>query len=322
MKYKSNVCNYETNDKSNINRHENSVAHKQLSENYHSVIITQQNNTNKFKCDCGKQFQYSSGLSRHKNHYCENNKQKEQTISIEAFELMKKQMEEYYQQQLKSKEMEVEIKYLKQQNQELKSFVRSGKYGNTTYNISIKKYVQEYFSDAPALEGIKDYAKLKYDGDDFVETLVHYYNNQILHKYLGDFIVLYYVKANPSEQSIWNSDVSRLTYLIKELLSNNDSIWNHDPKGYKTKNYIVNPLLKYVKNCLNKYWMDNIDSFKIVDFQSLIPLQEKFIIVHKIKKDIDNGILADEIVKYIAPKFYMNKINTDSDTFVDHFIEY
>lgn len=41
--------------------------------------------------------------------------------------------------------------------------------------------------------------------------------------------------------------------------------------------------------------------------RSLIELQEKFISIHKIKKDIDNGIIADEIVKYIAPKFYFSK---------------
>ena len=46
-----------------------------------------------------------------------------------------------------------------------------------------------------------------------MDTLVYNYENKNLHKYLGDFIIGHYKKDNPSEQSMWSSDVSRLTYL-------------------------------------------------------------------------------------------------------------
>jgi hypothetical protein len=302
-----------------------SLAHTQLTQVNHTNTTQINSSVNSDRLvnscckKCGKQVSSPASLSRHNKYYCKG--KSDNMVVVEdrnRIAQLEKQLVEY-QQLLKTKEIEIENKFLKKENAELKSFIRSGKYGNTTYNISIKKYVQDNFSDAPALEGIKDYAKLTYDEDDFVTTIINNYNNGVLHKYFGDFIVLYYVRDNPSEQSIWNSDVSRLTYLIKELLANNESIWNQDPKGTKIKSYVINPLLKYIKNYLTKYWMDNIDCFKSMEIRSLVELQENFISIHKVKKDIDSGLIADNIVKYIAPKFYMNKIlaNNGTELFID-----
>ncbi|QKF93729.1 zinc finger protein C2H2-type protein [Fadolivirus algeromassiliense] len=328
MKYKCTTCNYETNDKSNFNKHINSVAHIQLTQSINTINTKINTNVNtnvnqelpsNFLClICNKTFSSAPSLSRHKNHYCKN-QNNNQTDKDKQIELLKQQLIEY-QQAMKDKEIE----YLKKEVNELKSFIRSGKYGNTTnYNISIKKYVQQHYSDAPALEGVKDYAKLTYDETDFIETIISKFNNDVLHKYLGDFIIQYYKKDNPSEQSIWNSDVSRLTYVIKELLENNQSIWNHDYKGVKTKNYVITPLLKYIRKSIDKYWMDNIDTFKVLETRELVQLQENLIILQKVKRVIDNESLADEIVRYIAPEFYMNKTNKNELDInkIEHFID-
>jgi len=36
-------------------------------------------------------------------------------------------------------------------------------------------------------------------------------------------------------------------------------------------------------------------------------LQNVYLTIHKIKKDITNDVLATDIIKYITPHFYMNK---------------
>ena len=155
-----------------------------------------------------------------------------------------------------------------------------------------------------------------------IASLVYNFNNNCLHKYLGDFIVKYYKKNDPAQQSLWNSDVSRLTYIIKELLVSKESIWNHDYKGVQTKNYIVNPLLKHIRTCIDEYWITNIDYIQSGDIEAVKNMQSTYITMHKIRKEIDNGSLSDNIIKYIAPQFYMGKRETNSNNsniyFIDH----
>lgn len=314
MKYKCKICNYVSCDKSNYNKHIKSKSHDENSKRQ-PYVTTQyiSGADSKYNCsDCGETFAYSSGYYRHKKSRCPANKNN------------------LIDDHIKTKELEIEVKMLKSQlekyekmNTQLLKYVKDNKPSNTTnntYNISVKNYVQQNYSDAPALEGIQDYSKLTFEDNSFIETLVYNYNNNTLHKYLGDFIVGYYSKEDPSQQSLWNSDVSRLTYIIKELLANNESNWNHDFKGVKVKSYVINPLLRYIKKSINDYWMTHIDHVKTGDIDSIRKMQEIYITIHKIKKIIDSCILADDIVRYIAPKFYMDKRDTIEYS-IEHFIE-
>ncbi|QKF94619.1 hypothetical protein QKU48_gp1161 [Fadolivirus algeromassiliense] len=339
MKFQCKLCNYETNDKSNYNRHINSSSHLRIScpvikEPVIQPTTKHENQSDKISCEkCNRTFTKLSALYRHRNHRCPNIKEEKKIESIRDKENaeLRQQLQEYQQRmklqeqefenKLKQKEIEVENKLLKKQLNELKSFINSGKCGNTTYNISIKKYVQQHYADAPALESVNDYAKLTFEDNEFIETLVSKFNSDCLHTYLGNFLISYYKKDNPSEQSLWNSDVSRLTYIVKELLNNNSSIWSRDCKGIKTKNYIINPLLKYIKKCINEYWMNNIDNLKSMDTPTLVRIQETFIIIHKIKKYIDSGNLSNDIVRYIAPHFYLEVKDTNGNEMNEVFID-
>jgi len=295
MRYICNNCNYSSDDKSNYNKH--------LSSNNHKIISNPNNEitNNKFPCvNCGKQFAYESSMVRHMKDRCTK-------IQIN---MLKKELENKDKElEVKNKELEMkELEYLKKENKTLKELIKSGKLG-TIYNLSVKNYVQQNYPNAPALESLENYSQITFEDEDFVGTLVYNYNNNILHKYIGNFLIEHYTKENPSEQSIWNSDTSRLTYIIKELLSDKKTCWNHDYKGVKTKTRIVSPLLKYIKKTLNDYWMNNIDKFRSMDIKSLEIMQTKFITIHKIKKDIEDGVLASNVVKYMAPYFYMHREN-------------
>ena len=108
-----------------------------------------------------------------------------------------------------------------------------------------------------------------------------------------------------------SSDISRLTYIVKESLANKKSIWNHDYKGVKTKKCIIDPLLQHVKKYLADYWEKNViilpNKKQDIDVDALEKRQNKYNIIYAIETDIDNGVLANEIIKYIASYLHMDK---------------
>lgn len=59
-KYKCNICDYSTIYKSNLSKHYLTASHLEVSQN-----VSEQLNTS-YSCLCGKEYQYSSGLKRHK----------------------------------------------------------------------------------------------------------------------------------------------------------------------------------------------------------------------------------------------------------------
>jgi len=353
MNFKCECCNYETDDKSNFNKHVKSSRHLQKRITVVEDIPddTRQPSDDRIQelpskntCEnCGRNFSHSSGYYRHKKYRCDK-------VNDTVIEL-KKQLLEYQASvsaALKAKETkETENKYLKRELEIYKKIVKTGKRGDT-YNISVKNYVQQRYPNAPALKGLPDYAQLRYEGigdnnsddkpkpnkdtkdnkdkkmnevDDFVDTLVYHYDNGIIHKYLGDFIVKYYKKDDPAQQSIWSSDTSRLTYVIKELLANNESTWHHDYKGIKTNNYIINPILKYIKIYINEYWMNHLDNFKTKNLNQINKFNHIYRTIYKIKKDMETGTLGNSIIRYIAPHFYMPTKEINGIDTVDYFID-
>lgn len=327
MKFACSTCNYSTNDKSNFNKHLR-VSHNTVIPNNHKTnILNKQENS--FQCEkCQQIFTNRHNLSRHRLHRCnithentatENiNKLTERVTNLENERDMYKSMN---QQLLVQNEnmSNLLMDYVKSTN----TVNCNNNNNKITYNISVKNYLQQTYPNAPVLGTINDYSKLMYDDydsdninsensnnnydDNFIDTLVFNYNNSHLNKYLGDFIIQSYKKDNPSTQSIWSSDISRLTYIIKELLSNNESIWNHDYKGVKIKIYVIDPLLKYIKKHIDEYWIKNIDNFKTVNIEQLNKFNKTYSTIYQIKKDIDGDILGNNIVKYITPHFYINK---------------
>jgi hypothetical protein len=200
------------------------------------------------------------------------------------------------------------IAQLKSENAHLKLLVNNAGAIIKT-SVSTMSYVIKNYKDAPALETIKDYSAIHYEknNDEFVEELVHQHDHQKLSAYIGDFIIKNYKKQDPSKQSIWNSDTNRLTYMIKELLNNKKVDWKIDKKGIKTTKYIIEPILDYIDPLIREY-IENFD----IDY-NLYSSTDAQIKMMKLKSateilgNIEDRLLCDEILKYIAPHFYLSK---------------
>lgn len=281
-----NGCNYSTNNKKNFERHNESNAHKR------KFGLLKDKKPKKRKkqliCNCGKKFEHASGLSRHKKE-CTNNNINE----------VKEKLNEISKTLDKFMGLTLQPQIVNNTN-------------NIKYNISIKTHVQKYYADAPKLISPNSYEKIKIENQKLIDTLLYCTKNKLLYKHLGDFIVAYYKKDDPSKQSIWTTDVSRLTYIIKESLAGKESIWNHDYKGTQTKNYIINPMLAHIRQYIDEHQDSLIeigyktmeDDPNEIDLNFYNERQCTFEGINIIRQEIDNGILADDIIKYIAPYLY------------------
>ncbi|ARF11661.1 hypothetical protein Klosneuvirus_2_97 [Klosneuvirus KNV1] len=313
MKYNCENCNYETNDKSNYNRHLKSVAHLHVNANINSKLTLTVNSDrpSKFQCPkCDKTFTSAPGLSRHKNKFC-----KIDVIKDQIRDELKKEQE--LELELKKKDLEIEYKNkllekADKDNRELKQYIKTAKPA-TTYNISIKKMIQQTYPDAPHLDKLDDYSILHDDDTEFVQDLIYYSQKNRVHKYLGDIVIKYYKKDDPKDQSLWSTDSSRLKYIIKELFTTNNSYWSEDDKGLKINKYIIDPLLKYIHEYIRLKIDDMDDEIRMSKAFECIEISKKQSALSTIHIQIQNGTLKESIIKYIAPFF---RFKTESNNLI------
>ena len=187
-------------------------------------------------------------------------------------------------------------------------------------------YVRKNYPNAPILKKLDKY-DFGEDDDELIKLLLFYSRKGTLSHYIGDFLIKFYKKNDPNDQSLWTTDIARLTFLVKHILRKKDD-WHYDKKGIKVCNTIINPLLSNIKTILKKYnddMYDIINGKKTVDdsdsegeYESQsdyerhknppeldnnekIKLVNDQQIIVQIITDINNKMLSKDIIKYISP---------------------
>lgn len=183
-----------------------------------------------------------------------------------------------------------------------------------TTNIAVSglAHARKYYADAPELVKMSSDELGKHD--QLIENLLLHASKKTVHEYLGDFLIKFYKKeATPKIQSLWSTDSSRLTFIIKQILQDK-SDWRYDKKGMKVRNIIIDPLLESIKIILSDH-ISNIDyRLKPVDEQNMCDsdyeelsnnkrdeLVHEQILSMQIISDIKNKKMAKLIIKYISP---------------------
>ncbi|ARF11380.1 zinc finger protein [Klosneuvirus KNV1] len=327
MKFTCATCNYSTDTKFCYQKH---LTTKKHNENVTSIKIEvvearlkpgciQVENIQKgYQCPyCDKNYATAGNLSRHKRVCNEKNdqdkKQKQILEQLEIkykheIELLNTQVQKFstlYEQEKQSKHnLEKDNKYLKTLVNNAGIVIKS--------SVSTMSYLMTNYTDAPVLKPITDFSAIEYDEEDedfnLMDALIVEHDNGNLHKYLGEFIIKTYKKEDPSQQSIWNSDSVRLTYVIREIINKNPE-WKTDKKGVSAKKYIIDPLLKYINKIVGEYICENADlsSHTHEPKWKLKIISDKLNSAAKIRYNINNKFLAEDVLKYIAPHFYLNK---------------
>jgi hypothetical protein len=190
--------------------------------------------------------------------------------------------------------------------------------------ISKMVYIKNSYPNAPVLKPLADYSLINECENDyaFVEKLVCKYDSKQFVTYISEVIVEKYKKIDPKKQSIWISDLSRLSYIISVKIDD-DIIWHSDKKGIKTRNLIIKPLLNYIELKLRDYNANTLTRYHKktpgVHITTLEIMRSVNDIIEQIEendgdKDKDkNKDMCENILRCIAPHFSEPKLeNRDS----------
>jgi hypothetical protein len=339
MKQECKICNYETEDASNFVRHNNSTKHllktilftnnKRTAKLLKTKEILAINKINKmanveiiqeheekepktlYKCEgCNGTFKNKGSFSRHKLHRCPNlaYRKKSPSNNITKSVLIE---------QLKQKDAELQKKdeELKQHKDDKKYFktlvdkagvLAQTNATNVSKSINAITFLTQHYSNAPALEIVSEdrYLEIADKKVPLCETLIHYYREKRLDIYLGEYVVLFYKKDNPKDNSVWVTDITRSTFYIKENMD-----WVVDKVAQKVGAKIIDPMLDYIKENLkifndreNKLTKDMKQSVEEMGVHVLNNSDGVDIV-----RLIDKGLLKKSIIKCIAPCFQLEK---------------
>lgn len=332
--YKCKPCNFESDRLADFSRHTKTTKHL---KNINS-LDDKKNNEDRYICDkCGADFAHYTNMRRHRSYRC---KEKFTNNSEKVTELKKQVNDKDNQIDLMNKMMQNIITSNKEQMDKLinilninaetiktsteatkKSIEVTGK------SISTFSYIVKNFKNNPPLKQLNysDITRmLSYDNftnNDKSTNIKKYspeivmiirYKIGILHEYLGDIIIKTFKNNNPELQSMWTTDVARLSFTISQIIGNNKTTeWIKDKGGIKITSYIITPLLENVRDILITFTNDNYDIIneKVdsndspLDNEEVQNILEKMNTAREIIVAINKQSIHKQILKYIAPHF-------------------
>ena len=273
----------------------------------------------KFMCICGKKFRYSQGLSKHKIQCHFTN---EELNVTQKDTLINKLKQELLVEKTKVKFFIKKTEELKSEVDELNKLIRNqiavkdNMLSNASNIVNKSISIIEYLAKNSKASVLKFKSKEKIieqlkteEQYEIAQIMISQYRNGKLHEYLGNVLIALYKENEPMQQSIWTTDVARLTYLITSEI-NTSRVWVTDKKGIHAKDTIIMPLLSIVKKEAQKY-MKTLKGKELTQYI----LDDKTTLADIIKTIGDmrkrsSSELADKINNYIAGYLHFDKKNT------------
>lgn len=337
-----NCCNFYTTTNSYFLRHLRSKAHIELSNGVEPHIDLNDYKQFVYQCkNCDRHFVVRSTYWRHQkmckcvvvdnNTIADAQEIKENSELMELMEIMKLQLElqieSNKQQQLLKDELEKKDKIIEAQ------IVITEKDTNTTKkSVNMLQYANKHILDGKPLKKLKKdeaYTLIGYDGpckniqykeyEKHVKTCVHKYINKAFVEYVGDIIVEHYKPKNSLETNILTTDVSRISMLILYEVDTDVNIkkkeWINDKSGKRLKSMILMPLLNAFVETINIFDELTVKAGFVYDNKNNIEHQQQVYGLltecSKLKRDIENEVFTQPILKYVAPSFHFDALKTD-----------
>ncbi len=210
---------------------------------------------NVFACEyCNTHFAAKGNYYRHKKYMCSVKIEQEKKNFIDEQNKTKLHYEKIIE------ELKNELKTTKEKLMavlcEDRTFLQgTQKTSSSTINKSVDAltFLMTHRKDAPELKKItqENAQELLTHENKLYDYLLHFNSESKLDQYIGDIILKYIKKENPEEQSVWNSDVSRLTFLIRDIV-NESPTWLRDPNGAMFNAKIITPVIDEIRKYLDK----------------------------------------------------------------------
>ena len=171
-------------------------------------------------------------------------------------------------------------------------------------SLSASSFLKNNYNTAPILSEIPDYKKLNHgpgnEDKPLEDVLMHNFKYKKLDDFVCQLLVGHYKKLNPREQSAWNSDPERKTYIVRSLV-NNKPDWVTDKKGEKLKALAVDPLVRYLKTLIQK----KLDEFmKLPESSSKLSKVEA---TASLIRALDDKQFGYSVISKMAPHLYLDE---------------
>lgn len=329
--YGCDLCNYQTGNKADYRKHlktkkhvrkENELAKIESAkkshdtpQRRHDTSMTPRTNHQLICQYCGNEFSRTSSLLRHQK-ICFGKSDRIRDLEMELEEMKRKYENEKTRHECSRQLLEKDIEM---RDVRIKGVIREGKMWREQFNTyktiaesrgnrlapsaSSMKQITEKYPDAPALKEI-DAGILKTIGDgsesDISEEIFYHVSNRSLHKLIGGLVVTVYLKKKPQDQSLWNTDFSRMNYFIKKFISEKHSVWTPDKGGVETVKKAIDPLLTEMRKIVKCYLASN-DLEKAIDKERAYRILRRS---YTVMEMIDTGTLREDILRYITDKFH------------------
>jgi hypothetical protein len=165
------------------------------------------------------------------------------------------------------------------------------------------KFLVENCNDAPPLTYKSDYIKNLDDMNEVdkrisAEIILSKHSRKELHLHLFKRFSEAIKTNNPTDQSVWCSDTTRLSYLVKVKCGKNKSKWISDTRGKYLYDNLIKKELEFIKSILKWYEGYLGETLKKSDQLDLYNKQQKRI--KEVCIGISNQRLGTAIKKEIA----------------------
>jgi len=265
--YKCTICNFKSTNKSNYESHLKTVKHQSnIKQNINDEdidLIVSDESLNKRIDSLEKELlvqktHFMDKLLKEKDNYIE----KMETIMVKQLDVKDVQIKEKnnYIEKMETimvKQLDVKDVQIKEKDKQIDEKDKQAKQSFNLLNHLITNY-----PNAPNIQKLTDFSFMREPDEDremLLELIITYYEEDRLLRYLANNILSIYKKTSISDQSLWSSDPSRNSYIVKNKVNDDDSRWMRDVRGELISKFIIAPYMDYLIEELMWYFRELVE---------------------------------------------------------------
>lgn len=152
----------------------------------------------------------------------------------------------------------------------------------------------------------------------YIRPVLNNFENKTLSSFFGKMIVKYYNKCKKKYRKFWTADVSRLSFIIMQVVNKKgEKEWIQDKSGKKFTDLVITPMFDALSELIHRY-IDNIQEYSSANYKTLKPIERDRFMEHgslclKLLQAIKYEKNNDGILKFIAPFFNFDSMRLDEE---------